>query len=148
MKNLRLTLLAAAIVLMAAACAPAEPDKTAMQKKYASEAECRKEWTTPGDCVGRKDTSSNGPGLLFYGPLFYMWGAVMHNNGSMAYNQRVPSTGYYKAPAGLQSTMANRTNFSNSPSYKAAAASRASAAASNSTRGGFGSSAGSRSSGG
>ena len=102
--------------------------KTAMQKRYKSEAECRKEFNNPGDC---KRTSSAGGGFFFMSPFFYPWGGVRHANGSMSYNNRVPKSGYTAAPANIQKSMASSTNFSRVPaSY---------ASASRSTvRGGFG----------
>ena len=118
--------------------------KTAMQKKYNSEAECKADFPTAGDCV-RQTTSTGavggsshaGGGFFFMSPFFYPWGAVAHNNGSTSYNQRVPSSGYAPAPLSAQRSLASRSgmDFSRAPS-RSSYASRSGG----SVRGGFGSS--------
>jgi hypothetical protein len=135
MKSKFLVLALAAAIVAVAGCsskASSQADtKTAMQKRYNSEAECRKEFTNPGDCT--RHTTSGGGGF-FMSPFFYPWGGIMHSNGSMSYNNRVPSHGYTAAPAYAQKSMAARTNFSKVPaSYTSSHSST--------VRGGFGGSA-------
>lgn len=127
------TLVIAACGGMLASCAkkaPAQDTRTAMQKNYKSKAECQKEFAQEGDCV--QYTTTNG-GVGFHSPFFYPWGAIMHSNGIMGYNERVPSSGYVRAPSAAQNLLSSRTNFNNVPrSY--------SNTYGGSTRGGFGSS--------
>lgn len=129
MTKLRLTLLATAIVFMAG-CSP-DPDKTAVQKQYTSQADCQKDWNIPGDCT--RASNSHG-GFFFMSPYFYPWGGVYHNNGIMSYNQRVPTSGYTPVASGVQSRLASRVDFSQTPTARA----NAIAARTASTRGGFG----------
>lgn len=135
MKSKFLFLAVALAVASVAGCSKnsnaSDGTKTAMQKKYKSRAECQREFPSANDCTYR---TTNGGGGFYMSPYFYPWGGIMHSNGSMSYNNRVPSSGYTAAPSNIQSSMASRTNFSKVPaSY--------SASNSGTVRGGFGSSA-------
>ena len=141
MKKTALVLTVAAIVALSACSKPRSSDyssteyssdsKTVMQKRYKGKDECQREFPQEGDCV-RYTTASGGHGYI--SPFFYPWGGIYHSNGTMSYNQRVPTSGYYSAPPSTQSLVQSRTNFSNVPrSYS-------SRMAGNSTRGGFGAS--------
>lgn len=140
MKNTVLVLALAAIVGIVGCTAKSQgssDSKTAMQKRYKSQAECRKEFPKEGDCVRHTSTGGTG-GAFFMSPYFYPWGAIMHNNGLTSYNNSVPRSGYAPAPAAVQSRIAasRSVNFSKAPS------------SSGTVRGGFGGSSRGFSSGG
>lgn len=137
MKNKLLVMAMAAAIVAISGCAKSQPDtsRTAMQKRYNSQAECQKDFPKDGDCTrvtGNTAGAGGHGGGFFMSPYFYPWGAVMHSNGSVDYNNRVPSSGYAAAPAHVQKSLSssNRVSFSRAPSYS-----------SGSVRGGFGSSA-------
>lgn len=136
MKSKLLIVAMAAAIVSLAGCARSQSadTRTAMQKNYNSEADCRKEFAQPGDCV-RYTTSTGGYG--YHSPFFYPWGGIYHSNGVMSYNERVPTSGYTAAPAAYQSRVSSATNFSRVPaSYSSRAYSSSSYGSS--TRGGFG----------
>lgn len=146
MKNKLMVLALTAALVSVAGCKQApspgtvqDTTKTAMQKKYTNEADCKKDFPQAGDCVRQTTTAAGagavgGHGGFFMSPFFYPWGAVMHNNGTTSYNSRVPTSGYAPAPLSSQGSLAKRADFARAP--------RASSfGSSNSVRGGFGSSA-------
>ena len=114
----------------------AADNKTAMQKRYNSQAECQRDFPVAGDCTRTTVSGTNNGGGMFMSPFFYPWGGIYHSNGSMSYNNRVPTSGYSIAPANAQRLVASKTNFNNVP--KGYAGYRA--ASTSTVRGGFGSS--------
>lgn len=96
-------------------CANSQDTKTAMQKQYRTKEDCRREFPKEGDC---REVRTGSGGMIFMSPYFYPWGAIMHGNGSVSYNQKVPSSGYVPAPASVQKGLASsgKVNFSRVPS--------------------------------
>jgi hypothetical protein len=120
------------------------PDNTvAMQKRYNSQAECQRDFPTAGDCTRTTVSGTNGVnhgGGFFMSPFFYPWGGIYHSNGSMSYNNRVPTSGYSVAPANAQRLVASKANFSNVPKGYTGYRSASTGSSSSTVRGGFGSS--------
>jgi hypothetical protein len=132
------SLIAAALVMTLSACGSDEFDRAAqrdaqrsLQSQYSSMAECQMHFSHPNDCY-------RGTSGFFYSPIYYPWGAVMHRDNTVTYNNTVPAVG-----RPVMNTRAPSVNFNNSQSYVAsrASVSRASYSSSSVSRGGFGSSA-------
>lgn len=139
------TLLAAALVFSLSACGPDEFDRAAQrdsqrayQSQYSSMAECQHHFAVPNDCY----RGTNG---FFFSPMYYPWGAIMHRNNTITYNNSVPVSG----GRWVNNPTATRVNFTQAQSFVSSRAnsSRVSFSSSSASRGGFGSSA-SRASGG
>lgn len=125
--------IAAAFSLAACSKRQAPDTRTAVQKQYATQADCQKDFPVAGDCTFVTNTAG-APGMgHFMSPYFYPWGAIMHSNGMIDYGNRVPTAGYRAAPPSVQSSLASRgVNFAKAPAVSSFGGS---------TRGGFGSSA-------
>lgn len=131
--------LLAAMLLTLTACGSDEFDRAAqrdsqrsLQSQYSSLSECQRYFSHPNDCY-------RGTSGFFYSPIYYPWGAVMHRDNSVTYNNTVPMAG----GRSVMNTRAPSVNFNNSRSYVAsrASVSRSAYSSSSVSRGGFGSSA-------
>lgn len=139
-----LTAMLAAIVTLSGCVAdntPTADAKTAMQKKYNTQADCAKDFPVAGDCTFVTQQAMAGTGAThagggyFMSPFFYPWGGIIHNNGTTTYNSRVPTSGYVAAaPTARLAAASKSVNFSRVPSSYGARFG-------GSTRGGFGGSA-------
>lgn len=141
--KLKFVTLIAAMALALAACDDDHPNpddqlavdhevKTPLQKQYSSMDDCKKEFSTEGDCTTTTVIVDNQPQTVFISPLFYPWGAIYHPWG-WGYGYAVPAMGSGRIVATTLPTRVSAPNYSNASSYSSARVSSMSAA-----RGGFG----------
>jgi hypothetical protein len=158
MKQLKFITLAAAMCIALAACDdhPSGDDQalvqadqakvdqevqTPLQKSYDSIDDCKKEFSTDGDCTTQTIIVDNQPRVVFFSPFYYPWGAIYHPGGFYSYGHTVPVVTSRVVTTTLPASAA-RPNYSNASSYSSSrTASMSSARASSSStasRGGFG----------
>lgn len=147
--KLKLVTLIAAMALALSACDDhPDPDdqrmvdnevQTPLQKTYDSIDDCKKEFTTDGDCTTQTVVINGSPQVMFYSPLFYPWGGIYHPLLGWGYGYPVPIASSRVITSRLPPTV-SKPNFSNASSYASSRTSSLSAARSSATasRGGFG----------
>lgn len=108
--------------------------KTPQQNTYTASDECKKDFPDEGDCVEKIIVVDGHQQSSWIGPYFFLWGALLHNNGMYSYGYNVPQprVGVARIASSLP---ANRPapNYSNAKSYTSSRTSSLSA-----SRGGFG----------
>lgn len=141
--KLKLVTLIAAMALALTACDDhPNPDdqrmvdnevQTPLQKSYDSIDDCKKEFSTDGDCTSQTVIVDGSPHVVFFSPYYYPWGGIYHPMGGWAYGYPVPVGTSTRVVATSLPATVSKPNFSNASSYASSRVSSLSA-----SRGGFG----------
>lgn len=110
--------------------------QTPLQKSYDTIDDCKKEFTTDGDCTEQTIIVNGQSQHVFISPIFYPWGAIYHPYGGWAYGYAVPPTTSTRIVSTALPRTVSPPNFSNSTAYSSSRISSLTT-----TRGGFGSTA-------
>jgi hypothetical protein len=89
--------------------------KTPQQNTYSSNDQCAKDFPDAGDCVEKIVIVNGQSQSNWIGPYFFLWGALLHNNGMYSYGYSIP-----RPMAGVTRNRVILLNTMPRPNYSAA----------------------------